>query len=209
MRGRTRLSLWGPVVLYLTAITVVSHQPSLRIPGGLPDWLMHGLEYAGLGALVARIVLRASAGETPVWLTALAGCAAFGVLDEFHQSFVPGRDASLHDVVADTAGAALALAIARLVASSREHGAAEIEITIYGRDDCHLCDEAEEVVRNVARGQPVRIRKIDIEQSPELRRLYREQVPVVMVNGQRMFKFRVDAERLRRKLESLRQRSVS
>lgn len=35
----------------------------------------------------------------------------YGVIDEFHQSFVPGRDTSIFDVLADFAGATLAVLI--------------------------------------------------------------------------------------------------
>ena len=34
----------------------------------------------------------------------------YGIVDEWHQSFVPGRDASLRDVVADAVGAAVGIA---------------------------------------------------------------------------------------------------
>jgi VanZ family protein len=37
----------------------------------------------------------------------IAAVSAFGILDEYHQSFVPGRQMSVFDWMADTAGAAL------------------------------------------------------------------------------------------------------
>jgi len=43
----------------------------------------------------------------PAWLIAVA----YSALDEFHQSFVPGRNATLMDVGIDALGAALALFI--------------------------------------------------------------------------------------------------
>ena len=199
-----------PIALYLGLISFLSHQPSLTIPGDLPDWIAHGTEYAVLGWLVSRVVVRL--GPSPaVWGLALAGCAVFGLLDEYHQSFVPGRDASLHDAAADTGGAALALGVAALVDSRRRSGGAGmaqmVEIVVYGRRDCHLCEEAERAVRDAVgpddRG--VTIRKVDVDQDEELRRLYGEQVPVVLVNGRRMFKLRVDPEKLRRRIAWLRE----
>ena len=203
LRPGTSLSVWGPVALYLCGITWLSHQPSLRIPGDLPDWLMHGLEYAGLAGLLFRGLVRSGGSGPAVWLAALAGCAAFGLIDEFHQSFVPGRDASLHDVMADTIGAALALAAASLIQSVRGRRRHDAEVTIYGRDDCHLCDEAETAVRTAAAGYAVRIHKVDVDQDDELRLKYGDQVPVVTVNGRRFSKFRVDPDRLRRRLAAL------
>jgi hypothetical protein len=42
---------------------------------------------------------------------AFAGAMAYGVSDEFHQSFVPGRDASVLDLAVDAMGAAIALGV--------------------------------------------------------------------------------------------------
>ena len=55
---------------------------------------------------------------------ALGACAiasACGVLDEWHQSFVPGRFASAADVVLDIAGVALGIWLAAWIGSSRPH----------------------------------------------------------------------------------------
>ena len=210
-RAISGLTLWGPVVLYLGGITWLSHQPGLRPPANLPDWLLHGAEYGGLAALLAR-ALRGTRGAFGSMAAAMAaaGCLAFAVLDEYHQSFVPGRDASLRDVAADSVGAALALAAAVLLAGFRAgRDPGTVEIRLLGRGGCHLCEEAERVLKEVSRGYAVRLEKIDIDQDPELSRRYGEQVPVVMINGRKSFKLRVDPERLRRKLASLQQRRTS
>jgi hypothetical protein len=46
----------------------------------------------------------------PAWLAVLI-VSAFGATDEWHQSFVPGRDCDVFDWLADTAGAALAVTL--------------------------------------------------------------------------------------------------
>jgi VanZ family protein len=47
--------------------------------------------------------------------------AGYGALDEWHQSFVPGRDANLGDWMADVVGVMLGLMLfARFHSSSRE-----------------------------------------------------------------------------------------
>ncbi len=95
------------------------------VPSGLPvDKVAHVGEYAVLGSL---IVGAASRGES-----SLAGCVAaatlvttlYGASDEFHQRFVPGRDADLHDWLADAAGGTLgalatAIVVRRLRAADR------------------------------------------------------------------------------------------
>lgn len=115
-----QLGLWGPVALVSGAIFFFSHLPSPPSPPGAPDWLLHALEYSLLGLVLAwalaggwgrRISPRAGL------LTVLLG-VAYGISDEFHQAFVPGRQPAAADVLADAvgtlAGLAAAVAVARL-----------------------------------------------------------------------------------------------
>ena len=105
--------LWGPVAAYMAGIFVVSSisvVPSL--PGGMSDKLAHALLYAGLGALAVRALARGRwAG---VGSLALAGsillATLYGVTDEIHQRFVPGRQCDVVDLAADAGGAAAAAA---------------------------------------------------------------------------------------------------
>jgi len=58
---------------------------------------------------------------------AIAACAiasAFGVFDEWHQSFVPGRYASLTDIALDVAGAVLGIWLAAWIGRTPTHGKA-------------------------------------------------------------------------------------
>ena len=60
--------------------------------------------------LLATLTVRAVGGRRAAWL-ALAVVSLFGASDEWHQSFVPGRACEVADWVADTLGAALAIAL--------------------------------------------------------------------------------------------------
>ena len=60
--------------------------------------------------LLATLTVRAGRGRWAPWV-ALAAVSLFGVIDEWHQSFVPGRSCDAADWVADTLGAALAIAL--------------------------------------------------------------------------------------------------
>jgi len=113
------LVLWGPVALYALAIFVessISQVPAL--PSGFTDKDGHGLLYAGLAVLV----LRAASGATWDGVTlraaaaAVAFAAVYGITDEFHQWFVPGRTADVNDWVADCTGAAIGVAVVWLIA---------------------------------------------------------------------------------------------
>ena len=70
-------------------------------------------------------------------------------------------------------------------------------ITLYGRPDCHLCDEAREVLARV--GQP--FDEVDIESDDELFKRYLERIPVVAVDGRETFDFFVDEDALRALLQ--------
>lgn len=75
----------------------------------------HMSEYAVLALLVARAI---QFGAIRLKLRAVVGgllcCAAYAATDEFHQSFVPGRTASIHDVLIDCVGAFVALCLMSL-----------------------------------------------------------------------------------------------
>ena len=87
----------------------------------IPDYLAHALAYA---VFALTLVWGASAGwSNRLSLTGVMGVWAiaslYGVSDEFHQSFVPGRQASVGDVAADAVGAGLVLMIVYLVMKGR------------------------------------------------------------------------------------------
>ena len=81
--------------------------------------LGHLTEYAVLAALLWRALrsgtnLRAKMSTlfVGVWLA----CAVFAASDEFHQSFIASRTASLNDVLTDSLGASIGLAICLAIA---------------------------------------------------------------------------------------------
>jgi len=72
-----------------------------------------------------------------------------------------------------------------------------VKLTIYGRTDCHLCDDARHVIDRVADDFPIELREIDIESHDDLLREYLERIPVVAHAGVVWFEFEVDERRLR------------
>jgi len=85
--------------------------PSSTLPStGVPhvDKVVHFFLYAVLGLLAARAVEAPTGRLRPLLLT-LAAVAAFAALDEWHQTFVPGRSADVADWAADVIGASAGL----------------------------------------------------------------------------------------------------
>ncbi|GGL16224.1 thioredoxin family protein [Streptomyces flaveus] len=73
-------------------------------------------------------------------------------------------------------------------------------VTLIGKPDCHLCEDAQVVVEKVCGELGVSWEKRDITQDEELYRAYWEQIPVVLVDGAQHTFWRVDEGRLRRAL---------
>jgi glutaredoxin len=75
-----------------------------------------------------------------------------------------------------------------------------IEVTLYTRIGCHLCEEAERVLRQERAVTPFRLELVDIDLDPELVRRYGVRVPVVAVDGEDLFEYEVPADLLRARL---------
>lgn len=109
-----RLAAWSLPLGLAAAITWLSHQPQyplgLTLPYGL-DKVAHALAFGSLAFLLDR-ALRTGHQDLPLYrrhLWVFLGVSIFGALDEWHQGYIPGREASLLDWVADSLGAALGL----------------------------------------------------------------------------------------------------
>jgi len=73
-------------------------------------------------------------------------------------------------------------------------------VTVYGRPDCHLCDEARATLRQIQATAPFVLHEVDIEADDALFKRYLERIPVIALDGEELFDHFVDAEALRRKL---------
>ena len=71
-------------------------------------------------------------------------------------------------------------------------------MTLYTRDGCHLCEDAERVL--AAHG--IAFVRVDIDSDDELFKRYLERIPVVAVDGEELSDFEVDVVALRNKLRS-------
>ncbi|UCH82770.1 MAG: VanZ family protein [Candidatus Latescibacterota bacterium] len=104
-----------PLILYVVLIFSLSSIPSLTAPGLeiVPaDKIAHTVEYLLLGVLLFKTI---GWSVTPSRAAAFAFLFAVGVsvaaVDEFYQSFIPGRMMSIADWCADALGVGLGVGI--------------------------------------------------------------------------------------------------
>ncbi len=122
MTARARGALLAALaVAWAAAIFWASSQPQPRfVPEGLlvHDKLLHAGAYALLAGLVGGALATRAPALRAIALAVLVA-AAYGATDEWHQSFVPGRDADPLDWAADASGAILGAAAAVLALRAR------------------------------------------------------------------------------------------
>ena len=98
-----------PTVGYMLLIFGVSSVPSRDLPALIDDRVLHFAEYFVLGVLMVFSVTawmrRGAMGVS--WFLA----SAYAATDEWHQSFVAGRDSSLKDIAFDLLGITVALSV--------------------------------------------------------------------------------------------------
>lgn len=106
---------WMPVALYAGAIFFLSAQshPEEQVPSFLlkevSDKVLHAMEYAVLGGLCYRAFRWGLNGQVAAraLIIAIVAASLYGVTDEVHQLFVPFRESSWQDWLADTIGAVI------------------------------------------------------------------------------------------------------
>lgn len=113
------LSLLLPPLVWMALIFVLSSQQHVPHAFGFSiDFLAvvgHLFLYGVLLLLVFRALVPLQGRLTARAALALAFSVLYGISDELHQSFVPGRDPALFDVMVDFVGASLVLAATVLV----------------------------------------------------------------------------------------------
>ena len=99
------LKFWFPVFLYSGIIFYASSLPDVKPPLKIKniDKAIHVLEYLPFGFLLARAFIQ-QRPAVKIWQVVTICSLLYGISDEYHQSFVPGREAGVSDVIADTIG---------------------------------------------------------------------------------------------------------
>ena len=94
------------------------------LPGGVSPTSGHSIGYALLGALLLRALARGRVSGV-TWRRAAAAvllASLYGISDEWHQSFVPGRSPNRFDLLVDFLGATLGVTVCGVAARARAWG---------------------------------------------------------------------------------------
>jgi len=138
MKSSTFVTRWIPaiawmILIFLGSTDVLSAAQTSRFIVPFLRWLDPHISWAAINAILTAIrklghvteyailailLWRALRGGrnlgtrmSLLFFTAWIACSLFAASDEFHQSFVPSRTASAHDVLIDICGASIGLAI--------------------------------------------------------------------------------------------------
>jgi len=72
-----------------------------------------------------------------------------------------------------------------------------LRLTLYVARDCHLCELALADLERLRAELALEVEEVDITGVPELERAYREWIPVIEHEGERISVYRVEPEALR------------
>lgn len=117
---RTAIIYWLFTISYMGIIFFFSSRKGTDLPD-LPqglDKVLHLCSYVLLAFLI-YLSLNKSRGKKYVFMLAFLSATFYGITVEFHQVFVPGRDASIGDVLANSFGAFLGCYLATVVNTYR------------------------------------------------------------------------------------------
>ncbi len=73
-------------------------------------------------------------------------------------------------------------------------------LTLYSKPGCHLCEEMKAVITRVGTRVPLAVEEIDISQDEALLATYGEQIPVLLIDGRKAAKYRIEEGDLERRL---------
>ncbi len=78
-----------------------------------------------------------------------------------------------------------------------------IEVLVYSKPGCHLCDEVKAQLLKLRASHPFELRETNILEDAASFDRYKEEIPVVMINGKKAFKYRLDEKEFVRRLDAI------
>lgn len=98
--------LWALIIFSFSSFTV-GHATEIYWKDFIVKKTAHIFEYGIFATLLYRAMINSGIkNKKSMWLAVVIACL-YGITDEFHQSFTPGREPTLRDVLIDTLGASI------------------------------------------------------------------------------------------------------
>ena len=74
------------------------------------------------------------------------------------------------------------------------------EVVVYSKPGCCLCDDVKGKLEVLQARHAFRLRIVNILDDPEANQKFKDEIPVVFINGKKAFKFFLDEEKFLKKL---------
>lgn len=98
--------LWGLIIFSFSSLQVGSSN-EIYWKDFLIKKTAHVVEYAILAVLLYRAMINSEVNKKKAFFISIIIAGLYGLTDEFHQSFTPGREPKIRDVFIDTIGGSL------------------------------------------------------------------------------------------------------
>jgi glutaredoxin len=76
-------------------------------------------------------------------------------------------------------------------------------VILYTRPGCHLCEEVKREMRAAGCADEYTLEEVNIDTDPALKRRYGWEIPVILINNVKAFKYKLTADEFKRKLRRL------
>jgi glutaredoxin len=78
------------------------------------------------------------------------------------------------------------------------------EVVVYTKPGCHLCDVVKDMLETLQASHAFHLRVVNILEDSEANQKFKEEIPVVFINGKKAFKYYLDEKQFLKRLESIR-----
>ncbi len=79
-----------------------------------------------------------------------------------------------------------------------------VDVVVYGKPDCSLCDQVKRQLKSLTASYRFRLKEVNILEDGQAYHRFRNDIPVVFVNGKKAFKYRLDEKSFLKRLREAR-----
>jgi len=86
----------------------------------------------------------------------------------------------------------IAIATCGVIYVTKAQDPTPFEVTFYTKAGCHLCDEARDMLEDIAELTTYVLTEIDIRSNPAIFEKYRYRIPVILINDETLIEGRIE-----------------